>query len=149
MRVYYSNGVPSVDADSNSLQQVQGLTLAVFIEDESGNVTTGQFSSDGKPYYGYKAKRLTDEEAALWQSRITGAAQAGEHGHKDEGGTWFPGRIGRGRSVIDSAGWSVIQKQDAEIRTERARIGAEQDEKRQSIAKSLGIDWSELKELLS
>lgn len=114
MKIFYSNGVAGDDKDSPE-QPVQGLSLAVFEKhDVTGDWTAVQRGPDGEPYFGYKAKQLTNEEAELWKTRIDQAALAGPDGYKDDGGVWYPGRIGRGRSVIDAAGWKQLLKLDAE-----------------------------------
>ena len=107
--VYFSNGVPSIDPDDVNTP-TQGLTVAAFTKTAGGEWTIVQRGPDGKPYFGYKAKQLTDDEADLWKTRIAQAAVSGPNGYKDEGGVWYPGRIGAGRSVIDSVGYALLQK---------------------------------------
>ena len=110
--IYFSNGVPGVDSDGGSTP-VQGLTIATFVKDDSGDWMAVQRGPDGEPYFGYKAVELSQEEAVVWQERIVRAGQAGAEGYTDSGGTWYPGRIGAGRSVIDAAGWKLLRARDA------------------------------------
>jgi len=110
--IYFSNGVAGVDADSPD-QPVQGLSLASFSMGEDGSWVAVQRGPDGEPYFGYKAVELSREEAEVWRERIARAGQADEGGYSDSAGTWYPGRIGAGRSVIDAAGWKVLQDEDA------------------------------------
>jgi hypothetical protein len=110
--IYFSNGVPGVDDDSPD-QPVQGLTLVHFSMAKDGSWVAVQRDTDGEPYFGYKATKLSQEEAEVWQERIARAGQADEGGYSDSAGTWYPGRIGAGRSVIDAAGWKLLRARAA------------------------------------
>lgn len=110
--IYFSNGVAGVDGDSPD-QPVQGLTLVNFSMAKDGSWVAVQRGPDGEPYFGYKAVELSQDEAEVWQERISRAVQADEDGYSDSVGTWYPGRIGAGRSVIDAAGWKLLRARDA------------------------------------
>jgi len=106
--VYFSNGVPGVDKDSPDFP-VQGLTLATFQQASDGSWVTIQRGPDGEPYFGYKATQLSHDDAEVWRERITRAGQAGDAGYVDSGGTWYPGMVGPGRSVVDADGWKALR----------------------------------------
>lgn len=108
--IYFSNGVAGFDEDSKD-QPIQGLTVHVYKQNEQDEWTAVPMSG-GKPYLGYKAKQLTEEEVKLWIKRIEGAGMMGNQGYKDEGGTWYSGRIGVGRSVIDADAYVFMQEQE-------------------------------------
>lgn len=109
--IYFSNGVAGVDADSPD-QPVQGLTIVHFSMSKDGSWVAVQRGPDGEPYLGYKAVELSQEEADVWQQRIQMAGYAGAEGYKDSGGTWYPGRIGAGKSVVDAKGWKTLQSEN-------------------------------------
>ena len=81
---YFTNGVLNDEAGT-------GVTLATFIKDTTGDWKVVQRDASGKPYFGYEAKEVSDEEYKTWAARIANPDMV----------NYFPGIFGNG--VVNKA----------------------------------------------
>lgn len=107
VRVYYTSGVAGLDVDDASAP-AQGLQVSFAVK-ETDWVNQGMpdewasipRTSSGAPTFGYKAKVVSVEDANVWANRIKKAGELFPSPYVDMEGSWYPGAIGAGLSVVD------------------------------------------------
>ncbi len=92
MKKYYTNG-ELTDSDG------AGVNLYTCELNEDGSYTPGRFDAAGKPYFGYLAKEITEEEFDLWKQRIAAPDMV----------EFFPG-VFPGIGVVDKPTYEAIQE---------------------------------------